>query len=86
MNVKTKPYDLSYPNYRKQFGYLKVFAERPGMHLSYQIDDNDPKPLGLVDKKIKRFQFGVGAVGAANKGFTEFRGHKSIAGTGFVQK
>ena len=57
MTVKTKPYDLGYPNYRKQFGYLKVFAERPGMYLSYQIDDKNPKPLGLVDKKIKRFQF-----------------------------
>lgn len=63
MNVVTKPYDLGYPNYRKQFGYLKVFSERPGMHLSYQIDDKDPKPLGLVDKKIKRFQFPADARG-----------------------
>ena len=63
MTVKTKPYDLGYPNYRKQFGYLKVFSERPGVYLSYQIDDKDPKPLGLVDKKIKRFQFPADARG-----------------------
>lgn len=63
MNVKTKPYDLGFPNWRKQFGYLKVFSERPGMFLSYQIDDGDIKPLGLVDKKIKRFQFPANAKG-----------------------
>ncbi|MEK9208034.1 MAG: hypothetical protein AAB922_06100 [Patescibacteria group bacterium] len=63
MNLKTKPYDLGYPNYRKQFGYLKVFTERPGVHLSYQIDGNDPKPLGLVNKKITRFQFPPDAKG-----------------------
>lgn len=56
-NIVTKPYDLGYPNYRKQLGYLKVFSELPGIHLSYRIDNGDTKPLGLVDKKIKRFKF-----------------------------
>ena len=63
MSVITKPYDLGYSNWRKQFGYLKVFADRPGVHLSYKIDDNDPVPLGIVDKKIKRFQFPSDAKG-----------------------
>ena len=57
MNFVTKPYDLGAPNYSKKFGYLKVFSEVPGIQLSYQIDDGPIKSLGLVDKKVKRFQF-----------------------------
>lgn len=58
MNVVTKPFDLGLPNYSKQFGYLKVFCEKPqGMHISAIIDDGDPIPLGQCTKRVNRFKF-----------------------------
>src|SRR3990167_1221556 len=58
MNVVTKPFDLGQPNYRKEWGYLKVFCERPqGMSISAIIDDGDPIPLGQCNSRINRFKF-----------------------------
>jgi len=58
MNVTTKPFDLGYPNWKKEFGYLKVFTERPqGMSISVIIDDGDPIPLGQCRGRINRFKF-----------------------------
>lgn len=62
-DVLTKPYDLGLPNYRKQFGYLKVFSERPGIHISALIDDKDRIPLGLITKQVQRFKFPAEARG-----------------------
>ena len=58
--VLTKPYDLGYPQYRKQFGggYLKIFSEKPqGTNVSVIIDEGDPIPLGRLKGKINRFPF-----------------------------
>lgn len=62
--VLTKPYDLGYPNYKKKFGYLKVFSERPnGTNVAVVIDGQDPIPLGQLTDKISRFQFPQGTDG-----------------------
>lgn len=66
MNVVTKPFDLGLPNWKKEFGYLKVFCEKPqGMSISVIIDDGDPIPLGQCNKRINRFKFPA----KANKGY-----------------
>ena len=62
--VITKPFDLGLPQYEKQFGYLKVFSEKPqGVHVSVIIDGGDPIPLGQCNKTIERFKFPPGTQG-----------------------
>lgn len=64
MNVVTKPFDLGLPNWKKEFGYLKVFCEKPqGMSISVVIDDGDPINLGKCTKRINRFKFPAGSKG-----------------------
>jgi len=63
-NFLAKPFELGYPNYRKQFGYLKVFCEQPqGVDISAVIDGGDPIPLGKITEKVQRLAFPESARG-----------------------